>query len=195
MQLYESHTIPSTYATFVRFSRPRTKPIRQQLIPPGSEFHIALDKFLEFFRKKCKIHWSERLDEQPQAHRHKGGISTDQKVSLDHEPDEESPEEREIRRIFGELAKNPETKIIDTKAFREKELQRLSEVEMPFVYIKPKPGRPVGLLLPRARASAAEQMSIDKAADKEANNQMNGAVNTDNNAETGSVEEVEERSG
>lgn len=152
LQLYESHTIPHTYVSFVKFCRPHQKPRTQLLTPRGSEFHPAFSKFQDFFRKKCQKHWSQRL-ETPKA------AKDDKRDEIADE--EESPEEIEARRIFGELAKNPETKIIDINAFKEKEAQRLLVTDRPFEYVQPKPGKPVGVFPTGMEPKAGQSSGTD----------------------------------
>ncbi|KAL9088588.1 MAG: hypothetical protein Q9165_006108 [Trypethelium subeluteriae] len=146
LKLYESHTVPTTYATFVKFSRSHRKPISQLLIPQGASFDAAFSRFQDFFRKKCKKHWSQRLE--PSVNPKSTTLNSNDNVVVDEEEVKESPEDIEARRIYGELAKNPETKIINVKAFKEKEAKRMAEMEHPFVYVRPKPGRPLGVFPP-----------------------------------------------
>ena len=141
----------------------------------GEQLHTALDKFQRFFRSRCRIHWSQRLDEpNPALQEYMSATIGIETLPLDQEPTEESPEEKEARRIFGELAKNPETKIKGIKAFREKEAQRLSLAGRPFVYVRPKPGRPVGMFPPKkltseeakAKGNEVERVDGDKEAER-----------------------------
>ncbi|KAI9694623.1 MAG: hypothetical protein M1822_000239 [Bathelium mastoideum] len=172
LKLYESHTLPHTYATFVRFARPRARPIRQILVPLGADFGTAFDRFQTFFRKRCNRHWSQRLDPPPPYSAPTAPTNpivkkilamTEQLGAEDEE--EETAEEREARRIYGELAKNPETTIIDVKKFREQEAARKEAVDRPFVYVRPPAGAPLGVFPegrgPGVKAGAEVNAGVD----------------------------------
>ncbi|KAF2238042.1 hypothetical protein EV356DRAFT_529536 [Viridothelium virens] len=159
LKLYESHTIPNTYAIFVKFSRPHRKPINQLLIPQGASFDVAFSRFQDFFRKKCKKHWSQRLE--PSVKLKPTTLNSNDSVVVDEEEVKETPEDIETRRIYGELAKNPETKIINVRAFKEKEAKRMAEMEHPFVYVRPKPGRPLGVFPPDRGPDGAMPKEMD----------------------------------
>ena len=116
--------------------RPQEKTFTGTLAEIGSNFFTAFEKFQKFFRTKCGKHWSQRLEKPKHAQANVAGAVLDE---------QETAEEKEIRRVYGELAKNPETKIIDVKAFLEEEARRLAAPEAGFMYLPPEPGKPVGV--------------------------------------------------
>lgn len=60
-QLYESHTAPSLYATYIKYSSPGTPLATHVLAPIGSSFDTALFAFTNFFALKTKREWALRL--------------------------------------------------------------------------------------------------------------------------------------
>lgn len=61
LKLYESHTAPSLYTTYVKYSSPGTPLATLILAPIGSSFDTALFAFTKFFALKTKREWALRL--------------------------------------------------------------------------------------------------------------------------------------
>ena len=64
LQLFETHTEPMYYATFVKYSSPGAT-AKEVLAPIGSSFSTAYDAFKKFFRLKTRREWDERLLKTP----------------------------------------------------------------------------------------------------------------------------------
>ena len=60
LQLYETHTAPNLYATYVKYSSPG-KSATHVLCPTGSTFEMALSNFQAFFKIKTRKAWDQRL--------------------------------------------------------------------------------------------------------------------------------------
>lgn len=60
LQLYETHTAPNMYATYVKYSSPG-KSATHVLCPTGSTFEMALSNFQAFFKIKTRKAWEQRL--------------------------------------------------------------------------------------------------------------------------------------
>lgn len=62
-QLYESHTEPHMYATYVRYSSASGRKVGSDIrAPVGSTFEEALVAFKKFFKTKTCRTWEQRLD-------------------------------------------------------------------------------------------------------------------------------------
>ena len=60
LQLYETHTAPNLYATYVKYSSPG-RSATHVLCPTGSSFEMALGNFKAFFKIKSRKTWEQRL--------------------------------------------------------------------------------------------------------------------------------------
>ncbi|MCJ1367968.1 hypothetical protein MMC16_007106 [Acarospora aff. strigata] len=63
VSLYESHTPPHLYSTYVKYSSASTRKSASDIrAPVGSTFEIAFGAFTSFFRAKTGRTWDHRLD-------------------------------------------------------------------------------------------------------------------------------------
>jgi hypothetical protein len=64
LQLYESNSIPHTFACYIKYSR-RGKSGTDVLAHPGSSWEFAFKQFTWFFKRKTGKEWADRFDEKP----------------------------------------------------------------------------------------------------------------------------------
>lgn len=119
LSLFESNTSPHTYATHLRHTAPSTDPTSQTLAPINSPYAPAFAAFRYAFTLKTRLHWDERLLSAAELYRLGRPYSVVAAAAL------------------RDRIKAPE-------GVREQDL--LVDGQRPFVYRKPREGKPVGQL-------------------------------------------------
>lgn len=64
IRLFESHSVPKTYATHLRYVKPKTLPISEILVPAGTDFEVAFKAFRKTFMDKTNVEWENRWKER-----------------------------------------------------------------------------------------------------------------------------------
>jgi hypothetical protein len=64
LKIFESHTVPHTYALHQRYANIKSMPQSKIIVPIGSEFAIVFEKLREIFEAKTGRKWDDRLKEE-----------------------------------------------------------------------------------------------------------------------------------
>jgi hypothetical protein len=62
VRLFESHSIPHTYACQLRYGKPGQASTNQVLVPIGSPFDVAFAAFRTVFKDKTGWNWEDRME-------------------------------------------------------------------------------------------------------------------------------------
>ncbi|KAF2432708.1 hypothetical protein EJ08DRAFT_695107 [Tothia fuscella] len=65
IRIFESHTLPHTYACHLQYSKTNHRSTGSILTPIGSEYHVAFKAFRDAFKEKTCREWEDRMSEVP----------------------------------------------------------------------------------------------------------------------------------